>query len=96
MNQIRTIRVPYDGKGYTVSYKVETIDLSMTAVQFLNVYSVFVDDAELQKIVGNHFTILFNNLQTVKPCFDIENPGDVEELNLKKTIAQQIINNPTE
>ena len=96
MNQLRTIRVPHEGKGYKVSYKVETIDLSMTSVQFLNVYSVFVDDPELQNIVGNHFTILFNNLQTVKPCFDIINPGNVDELNLKKTIAQQIINNPTE
>lgn len=91
---MKKIRVPYNGKGHTVSYKVETIDLSMTAVGFLNVYSVFVDDEELQKITGNYFTILHNSTQTVKPCF--EQSSNIEEVNIKKTIAQQIMNNPTE
>jgi hypothetical protein len=60
------------------------------------VYAVFVDDAELQKIVGDHFTVLHNHSATVMPLFDIKTPGDVNEKNLKKEIAQQIINNPTE
>ena len=91
-----SIRVPYNGKGHTVSYTVETIDLSMTPVQYLNVYSVFVEDPELQGFIGEHFTILHNHLQTVKPCYELHSSGDVNEVNLKKTIAQQIMNNPTE
>jgi hypothetical protein len=96
MDELKTIRVPYQGKGYSISYKTETIDLSMTPVEFVNVYSVFIDDPELQKIAGNHFTILHNHVQIVKPVFDIKNPGSIEEQNLKKTIAQQIMNNPSE
>lgn len=96
MNELKTIKVPFDGKGYKVSYKVETIDLSMTPVQSMNVYSVFIDDPELQPIIGDHFTILYNQIQTVKPCYDIRSSGDINEKNLKKEIAQQIINNPTE
>ena len=91
---MKKIRVPYNGKGHTVSYKVETIDLSMTPVGFLNVYAVFVDDEELRKIAGDHFTILHNSTQTIKPCF--EQTSNVEEVNIRKTIAQQIMNNPTE
>ncbi len=91
---MKTIRVPHKGKGYSISYKIETIDLSMTSVGFLNVYTVFIDDSEIQKITGNHFTILHNSTKTIKPCF--ENSGNTEEFNLKKTIAQQIMNNPTE
>lgn len=93
---MKTIKVPYNGKGYAVSYKVETIDLSMTPLGFVNVYSVFIEDPELKEIVGDHFTILHNHLQIVKPTFDIRNPGNVEESNAKKQIAQQIMNNPGE
>jgi hypothetical protein len=96
MEELKTIRVPYQGKGYKVQYKVETIDISMTPVGFLNVYAIFVDDPELQPIIGNHFTILYNQMQVIKPAFDIRTPGNVEEMNLKKTIAQQVINNPSE
>jgi hypothetical protein len=93
---VKTIKVPYNGKGYKVQYKLETIDMSMTPVPYLNVYSVFIDDPELQKIAGEHFTILHNHTVTVMPLYDISTPGDVEEKNLKKAIAQQIMNNPTE
>ena len=93
---MKTIKVPFNGKGYKVQYKLETIDMSMTPVPFLNVYSVFVDDTELQKIVGEHFTILHNHSATVVPLFDITTPGDINEKNLKKQIAQQVINNPSE
>lgn len=93
---MKTIKVPYNGKGYKVQYKLETIDMSMTPVPYLNVYSVFIDDPELQKIAGEHFTILHNHTVTVMPLYDISTPGDVEEKNLKKAIAQQIMNNPTE
>jgi hypothetical protein len=91
---MKKISVPYNGKGYSLSYKTETIDLSMTPVGFLNIYSVFIDDPELRKIIGDHFTILHNSTQTIKPCF--ENSSNIEEFNLKKTIAQQIMNNSTE
>lgn len=88
------IKVPFEGKGYKVNYKTETIDMSMTPVGFLNVYSVFIDDPVLQKIAGEHFTILHNHTTTTVPLFDIKTPGDINEKNLKKQIAQQIINNP--
>jgi hypothetical protein len=90
----KTIKVPYNGKGHRVSYKLETIDLSMTAVGFLNVYNVYIDDPELQEITGDHFTILHNSTQTIKPCF--ENSGNTEDFNIRKTIAQQIMNNSGE
>lgn len=93
---MKQIKVPYNGKGYLVKYKVETIDTSMTPVAFFNVYSVFIDDPELQKIVGEHFTILHNHTATVMPVYDISSFGAIEEKNLKKEIAQQIMNNPTE
>lgn len=91
-----TIKVPFEGKGYTVQYKVETIDTSMTPVPYLNVYSVFVADEDLQKIIGEHFTILHHPTVTVMPLYDIKTSGDVAEVNLKKAIAQQVMNNPTE
>lgn len=90
------IKVPFNGKGYVVNYKVETIDSSMTPVPFWNVYSVFIEDPELQKIVGEHFTILHNHTASVVPLYDIKVPGNINEQNLKKQIAQQIMNNPTE
>ena len=93
---MKTIKVPFDGKGYKVSYKTEIINLNVPPVEFLNVYSVFLDDPELQKILGSHFTILYNQLLNPKPSFDIVSPGNIEEINLKKQIAQQVINNPTE
>jgi hypothetical protein len=93
---MKTIKVPFNGKGYKVNYKVETIDMSMTPVGFLNVYAVFVDDPVLQKILGDHFTILHNHTATVMPLYEIKTPGDIEETNLKKAIAQQVMNNPTE
>ena len=93
---MKTIKVPFQGKGYKVSYKTEIIDLNIPPVDFLNVYAVFIDDEELQKIVGSHFTILYNQLLNPKPNFDIKSPGNIEETNLKKAIAQQIINNPGE
>lgn len=91
-----TIKVPFEGKGYTVQYKVETIDTSMTPVPFLNVYSVFVADENLQKIVGDHFTVLHHPTVTVMPLYNVKTSGDVAEVNLKKAIAQQIMNNPTQ
>jgi len=66
------VKLPFNGKGKEINYTVETIDLSMTSMQFLNVYSVFIDDPELQAIIGNHFTILHNHMQTVKPCYEIK------------------------
>ncbi len=90
---MKKIRVPFNGKGHTISYKVETIDLSMTPVGYMNVYSVFVDDPELEKISGGNFTILHNSTQTIQPCFDY---AYTEQYNLRKTIAQQIMNNATE
>lgn len=92
----KTIRVPFDGKGYKVDYKVETIDLSMTPIQFVNVYSVFVSDNELIPIIGEHFTILQNHIHIGKPIFDVKSSGNTDEIKLKKVIAQQIMNNPTE
>ena len=93
---MQTIRVPFGGKGYKVSYKSEIIHLSFPGVSFINVYSVFIDDPELQKIAGEHFTVLFNQLIVAEPAFDSKDPGSIEEMNLKKAIAQQVINNPTE
>ncbi len=90
---MKKIKVPFGGKGFLVSYKTETIDLSMTPIAFVNVHSVFIEDPELQKIVGDHFTILHNHLHVVKPVYDIKSSGDIDEVNLKKTIAQQILNN---
>jgi hypothetical protein len=91
---MQTIRVPYGGKEYKVSYKTEMIHISFPGVPFINVYSVFIDDPELKKIASDHFTILYNQLINPKPGFDINDPGNVEEMNLKKEIAQQVINNP--
>jgi hypothetical protein len=91
---MKTISVPYDGKGRKVNYKLEVIDLSMTPVNFMNVYSVFIEDPDLRDIAGEHFTILHNQIQTIKPVFDVNSPGNVAEFNLKKEIAQQIINDP--
>jgi hypothetical protein len=93
---MQTIRVPYEGKGYKVSYKSEIVHVSFPGVPFITVYSVFIDDPELQKIAGDHFTILYNQLLNPKPSYDINNPGNTEEMNLKKAISQQVINNPTE
>jgi len=93
---MNTIKVPFRGKGRTISYKVETVNLNIPDVPFINVYSVFIDDPELQEVVGNHFSLLQNMNQNILPAFDIVRPGDIEEKNLKKTIAQQIMNNPTE
>lgn len=90
---MKKVKVPYNGKGYVVSYTVETIDTSMTPVAFFNVYSIFVDDPELQKIVGEHFTILHNPTATVIPVYDLKASGDVNESNVKKAIAQQVMNN---
>jgi hypothetical protein len=92
---MRTIKVKFNGKGYKVQYKMEMIDMSMTPIPFLNVYAVFIDDPELQKIAGDHFTILHHTTITVTPLYDIITPGNVEEKNLKKEIAQQIMNDPT-
>ncbi|MBA2744621.1 MAG: hypothetical protein H0U44_00210 [Flavisolibacter sp.] len=91
---MKLVKVPYNGKGYTINYKLETIDLSMTPVQFLNVYSIFVDDPVISKIVGDHFTILHNQSHTLQACYEINSPGNLEEMNLKKQIAQQVLNDP--
>lgn len=93
---MQTIKVPFDGKGYKVSYKVETIDINSTPAQFLNVYSVFVNDPDLQKIIGDHYTILHNHAQNVVPSYTLTSSGNIEEKNLKKAIWQQILNNPTQ
>lgn len=91
---MKKIRVPWNGKGYTVAYKVETIDLSMTAIGYLNAYTVSSEEAVINKLIGESFTILHNSTQTIQPCF--EQSPNIEANNLRKTIAQQIINNPTE
>ena len=91
---MQTIHVPYEGKGYKVYYKTEMIYVSFPGVPFINVYSVFIDDPEIQKITGNHFTIVYNQLVNPQPAFDIQDPGSIEEMNLKKQIVQQVINNP--
>lgn len=93
---METIKLPYEGKGYKVSYKVETIDLASTPGQYMNVYSVFIEDPVLQKILGDHYTILHNHSQSVTPSYFISSSGNVEEVNLKKAIWQQILNNPTQ
>ena len=96
MSNMNTIKVPYNGKGRRINYKVETIDMSMTPVGFLNVYAVFIDDPEVQAVIGEHFTILHNHTTTVTPLYEIKVPGNIEQTNLKKAIAQQVMNNPTE
>jgi hypothetical protein len=93
---MKTIKVPFNGKGRKVQYKVETIDMSMTPVGFLNAYAVFIDDPELQPIIGEHFTILHNPAVSVMPLYEIKVSGNIDESNLKKAIAQQVMNNPTE
>lgn len=93
---MKEIKVPFGGKGYKVSYTVETIDTSTPGLDFLNLYTVFVNDEEIQKYLGKNFTIIHNHLQYSTPGFEIKSPGSAEENNLKKQIAQQIINNPTE
>ena len=50
----------------------------------------------MQDVIGDHFTILHNHLQIIKPVYFIKSSGDIEEGNLKKEIAQQIMNQPTE
>lgn len=92
---MKTIKVPFKGKGYKIQYTLEMIDTSMTPIPFFNVYAVFVDDPELQKIVGKHFTILHHPTATITPLFDINTPGNIDEKNLKKDIAQQIMNDPS-
>jgi hypothetical protein len=93
---MNTIKVPFNGKGHKLSYGVETIDLNTEGLSFLNVYTVFVEDADLQKVLGEQFSILHNPLHHPQPAFEIKSSGNVEEKNLKKQIAQQVINNPTE
>ncbi len=93
---MKEIKVPYEGKGYKVKYKAETVDINMHPVEFINVYSVFIEDEDLQHIIGDHFTILHNPLHNPKPAYAIKSSGNIAEVNLKKTIAQQIMNNPTE
>jgi hypothetical protein len=93
---MNTIKVPFNGKGHQLSYQVETIDLNTEGLQFLNVYTVFVEDEPLQKLLGAQFTILHNHLNHPQPAFEIKSSGNIEEKNLKKQIAQQVINNPTE
>jgi hypothetical protein len=90
---MKTVRVPYKGKGYQFSYHSELIDINYPSVPFINVYSVLIDDPEMQKIAGEHFSIIYNQLINPKPSFEIKNVGSIEEMNLKKEIAQQIINN---
>jgi hypothetical protein len=90
---MQTVRVPYEGKGYKFSYYSELIDVNFPGVPFINVYTVFIDDPDMQKIVGEHFSIIYNQLINPKPSFEIKSPGSIEEMNLKKQIAQQIINN---
>jgi hypothetical protein len=93
---MKNIKVPYQGKGYNLLYEVETIDLNVTTPKFLNVYSVYVNDDELKRILGEHFTILHNHIEHSNPAFEIRSADSIDEKNLKKQIAQQIINNPTE
>ena len=93
---MRTIKIPYEGKGYKVNYKVETIDLSNAGSDFLNVYSVFVDDDVLKNIIGEHYTILHNPAQNIVPSYYLTSSENIEESNLKKVIWQQILNNPSE
>jgi len=93
---MKEIKVPFEGKGYKVKYKAEIVDINLPSVAFLNVYSVFVNDEELSQIIGDHFTILHHPLHNPKPSYVIKSSGDLAEVNLKKTIAQQIMNNPTE
>jgi hypothetical protein len=95
MKNVKTINVPYEGKGHKVSYTVESIDLGIPDLQFVNVYTVFPHDGEVRTIAGDHFTFLHNFVQVATPRF-FSHPGNIPESNLKKTIAQQIINNPTE
>jgi len=59
-------------------------------------YTLCLYDPDLQKVVGDHFTVLHNPLHNPKPVYSIKSSGDIHESNLKKTIAQQIMNNPTE
>ena len=45
---MQTIKVPYGGKGYKVSFQSELIDVNFPGIPYINVYSVFIDDAELE------------------------------------------------
>lgn len=90
------IKVPFNGKGYKLSYSVETIDLNNEALPFVNVYTVVAEDDTIQKILGDRFSILHNPIAHPQPVFEIRSSGSTDEKNLKKQIAQQILNNPTE
>jgi hypothetical protein len=91
---MKTIRIPFGGKGRTVQYTSETIDLGHSDISYINVYTVFVDDPDLEQLTGPNFTVLQHPLHIIKPAYDIRNPGNIEEMNLKKTIAEQIMNEP--
>lgn len=93
---MKNIKVPFNGKGYKIAYDVETIDLNVSTPRYLNVYSVYIEDEDLRRIIGEHFTILHNHIEHSNPAFQLRSADSVDEKNLKKQIAQQIINNPTE
>ena len=93
---MRKIKVPFKGKGREFSYRVETININNDALPFLNVYTVNVEYDELRPMLGEQFTILYNQLNHPTPVFSVRSEAGIEEKNLKKQVAQQIINNPTE
>lgn len=89
---MKELNIRFEGNGYTVKYKIETVDLNIPSLPFVNVYSVFIDDQKLSEIAGSHFTVLQNFEQIIQPAYAKNNPADIQENNLKKLIGQQILN----
>lgn len=89
---MKELNIRFEGNGYRVKYKIETIDLNIPTLAFINVYSVFIDDEKLRDIAGSHFSMLQNFEQIIQPVYAKNNPADIRENNLKKLIGQQILN----
>ncbi len=89
---MKRIKIHFEGQDYELQYKVETVDLNVADLPFINVYSVFIEDENLRKIAGAHFTLVQNMQLNIQPAYERKNPADIEENNLKKLIGQQIMN----
>lgn len=92
---MKTIRIPYNGRDCLVNYRVEVIDLGVESLPSVNAYTAEPMDDELRSVVGESFVILHHSLNLSTPAFSLTGSDNVSEKNLKKEIAQQIINNPS-
>lgn len=91
---MKIIKIPYQGRDCLVHYRVETVDLGVENLPAVNAYIAEPMDDELRKIVGDSFVILYHSLYLSTPAFSLRGSDNIAEKNLKKEIAQQIINNP--